>query len=241
MDAGRLATAYERAADIPFIYSMLVIRHRALVAEEYFDTPTRTTAMPVASAGKSIVGALVGIALEEGSLVDLDQRMIDFFPEYDEAGLDARKRDITIRHLLEMRAGYPYDGTEEFFDAVTSSPDWMRYIVQDFPLDKAPGAGWNYSNASTHLLSGILTKATGMSLLELANRYIFGPMSQPVEIWPTDPQGYCWGIGYVYCTPLQLASFGQMVLDRGLWRGRRLLDGQWLASITRRHLGGARK
>ena len=103
-----LAAAYERATEIPRIYSMLVIRHGRLVAEEYFDEPTRTTPMPVASVGKSILGALVGIAVDEG-YVSLDQRSIDFFPEYDVPGLDRRKRDITIRHLVQMRAGYPAD------------------------------------------------------------------------------------------------------------------------------------
>ena len=72
MDSGMLASAYERAAEIPQIYSMLVVRHGALVAEEYFATPGRTTAEPIASVGKSILGALVGIALEEGYLIDLN-------------------------------------------------------------------------------------------------------------------------------------------------------------------------
>lgn len=229
MDGSLLAAAFSNANEIPNLYSLLVVRHRAIVGEQYFDEPTRTTATATASVGKSIVSALVGIAIEEGFLVDLDQRMIDFFPEYDVAELDSRKRDITIRHLIQMRAGYPNDHSAEFFDAVTSSPDWMRFIVVDWALERAPGDGWAYSNASTHLVSGILTKATGMSLLELANRYLFGRMSQPIEEWPTDPQGYCWGIGYVYCTPLQLASFGQMVLDRGVWRGRRILATQWVS------------
>jgi CubicO group peptidase (beta-lactamase class C family) len=173
---------------------------------------------------------VVGIVLEEGFLPDLDQRMIDFFPEYDVAELDSRKREITIRHLIQMTAGYPFDGTAEFFDAATSSQDWMRFCVIDWPLERDPGEGWAYSNASTHLLSGIVTKASGMSLLELANRYLFGRMCQPIEHWPADPQGYNWGIGYADCTPLQLASFGQMVLDKGVWRGRRILGSDWLAA-----------
>lgn len=228
MDSGLLSSAYERAARIPHIYSMLVVRHGCLVAEEYFGAPTRTTAKPVASVGKSIVGALVGIALDEGYLVNLDQRLLDFFPEYDLPGLDRRKRDITIRHLLQMRAGYPFDSTNEFFDQLTRSHNWMRFIIVDWPLERAPGTGWDYSNASAHLLSGILTRATGMPLLELANRHLFGRISQPIRDWPRDPQGYCFGPGDVYCTPLQLVSFGQIVLDRGYWWGRPILTSAWI-------------
>jgi len=229
MDADQLAEAYARAAEIPLMYSMLVVCHRALVAEEYFGTPGRGTAKPVASVGKSILGALVGISLEEGFLVDLDERMIDYFPEHDVPGLDPRKRDITVRQLVQMRAGYPFESTTEFFDGLTRSANWMRYIITEWPLVREPGSGHDYSNASAHLLSGILTKATGMSLLELANRYLFGRMGQPIHIWPRDPQGYCVGPGDVYCTPLQLASFGQMVFDRGRWRGLKILSPQWVA------------
>ena len=229
MDADMLAAAYGRAAEIPRMYSMLVVRHGRLVAEEYFDVPIRTTPMPVASVGKSIVGALIGIALDEGYLVSLDQRMIDFFPEYDVPGLDRRKRDITIRHLLQMRAGYPSDSTTEFFSLLTNSRDWFQLIIVDWPLERSPGTGWAYSNAGTHLLSGILTRATGMSLLDLANRHLFGPMGHRVQYWPRDPLGYCVGPGDVNLSPLQLALFGQMILENGYWRGMEILDPDWVA------------
>jgi CubicO group peptidase (beta-lactamase class C family) len=228
MDAAQLEAAYASAAEIPRIYSMLVIRNRAIVAEEYFDLPAREDAMPVASVGKSILGALVGIALEEGYLVDLEERMIDYFPEYDVPSLDPRKRDITIRQLVQMRAGYPFDSTTEFFDGLVRDGNWMRYIITEWPLVRDPGLAHDYSSASAHLLSGILTKASGMSLQNLANLYLFGRMDQPIEYWPRDPQGYCVGPGDVHCTPLQLASFGQMMLDRGRWRARWILDPQWV-------------
>jgi len=229
MDADMLAAAYGRASEIPRMYSMLVIRHGRLVAEEYFDTQTRTTPMPVASVCKSVVSALVGITLDEGYLVSLDQRMIDFFPEYDWSGLDRRKRDITIRHLLQMRSGYPSDSTIEFFNLLTNSRDWFHLIIVDWPLERSPGTAWAYSNAGTHLLAGIVTRATGMSLLDLANRHIFGPMGHPVQYWPRDPQGYCIGPGDVNLTPLQLALFGQMILKNGNWRGMKILDPEWVA------------
>ncbi|MGD9254108.1 MAG: serine hydrolase, partial [Holophagae bacterium] len=126
IDPERLAEAYDLASEIPHIYSLLVIRNRALVAEEYFSWPRQTTARPVASVTKSIVGALVGIALEEGHLSSLDQPMIGFFPEFDGPDLDPQKREITIRHLVEMRAGYPFDSTDEFFDRISQTTNWLR-------------------------------------------------------------------------------------------------------------------
>ena len=228
MDADMLAVAYARAAEIPRMYSMLVVRHGRLVAEGYFDTQNRKTPRPVASAGKSVLGALVGIALEEGFLADLDQRMIDFFPDYDVPSLDPRKRDITIRHLLMMRSGYPADSTIEFFNLITASPDWFQLIIVDWPLERSPGTAWAYSNAGTHLLSGILTRVTGMSLLDFANLNLFGRMGQPIPYWPRDPQGYCTGPGDVFLSPLQMASFGLLILDRGRWRGLPVLATAWV-------------
>jgi len=153
MDAALLSAAYDRAASIPRIHSMLVVRHGRLVAEEYFDAPTGTTPMPVASVGKSILGALVGIALDEGYLASLDQRMIDFFPEYDRPSLDRRKRDITIRHLVQMRAGYPYDSTTEFFNLISASRDWFQLIIADNFLGDFTDNSWITEGAIFRLIA----------------------------------------------------------------------------------------
>jgi CubicO group peptidase (beta-lactamase class C family) len=228
IDTEALGLAYQRAADIPHIYSMLVIRNRALVAEEYFNGRSRSGPEPVASVGKSILGALLGIAHRDGYLRDLDQRMIDFFPEYDTASLDPRKRDITIRQLLQMRAGYPFDSNMDYFSQLSRSRDWMRFIVLTWDLENEPGSVWNYSSASSHLLAGILTRAIGTSLQDFANQHLFGPTGIPIAYWPRDPQGYCVGHGDVELSPLQLAYFGQMALDRGRWRGRRVLPSWWI-------------
>ncbi len=228
LDPTLLSLAYDRAAEIPQIYSMLVVKNGYLVAEEYFGLPDATTARPIASVTKSIVSVLVGIALQEGYLSGLDQRMLDFFPEYDQPNLDPRKGEITIRHLLQMRAGYPFDSTTEFFDQLTQSNNWLRFIIVDYPLTTDPGTTWNYSNASAHVLAGILTRATGMSLRAFTNAYVFGPMGLYINYWPSDPQGYNVGPGDVHCTPRELAAFGRLILNRGYWYGRAIIPQEWI-------------
>ena len=121
LDGGQLALAFDKASHIPQMYSMLVLRNGRLVAEEYFAQPDRNTAMPVASVGKSILSVLTGISLSDGYLDDLDQTMIGFFPEYDLPFLDPRKRAITIRQLLTMRSGYPFDSTTRFFNLISAT------------------------------------------------------------------------------------------------------------------------
>ena len=235
MDEAVLERAYQRAAEIPRIYSMLVVRNRALVAEQYFNGRSRTRAEPVASASKSIIGALVGIALRDGYLTDLDQRMIDFFPEFDTHELDPRKRDITIRHLLQMRAGYPFDSTNEYFNRLSASRNWMRFILLDWELESDPGAAWNYSSASSHVLAGILARAIPTDLRYFANRHLFESMGLSLGYWPRDPQGYYIGHGDIHCTPLLLACFGQLALDNGYWRGRSVLPPWWMNQSWKTH------
>jgi CubicO group peptidase (beta-lactamase class C family) len=223
-----LAAAYERAGAIPHIYSMLVLKNGYLVAEQYFNGQHRDTAHPVASVTKSIVSALVGLALEDGYLTDLDQRMLDFFPEYDTPGLDPRKRDITIRQLLQMRAGYPTDNIPAFYSSLFGSGNWIRFIVVDHPLETTPGTRWHYSSASAHLLSAIVTRASRLPLYDFARERLYEPLGLLIRSWPEDPQGFYVGYGDNQCTPRQLASFGQMYLDGGSWNGRQVLPTTWI-------------
>ena len=103
LDPVELAAAYAAAGEIPHIYSMLVLKNGYLVSERYFNGQSRARRNPVASVTKSIVSAIVGLAVEDDTLPSLDARMMDFFPEFDVASLDPRKRNIRIRHLLQMR------------------------------------------------------------------------------------------------------------------------------------------
>lgn len=228
IDPERLARAYANAAEIDHIYSMLVVKNGYLVAEQYFNGRNCNSSAPVASVTKSIVSVLVGIALNEGYLSDLDQPMIDFFPQYNTPHLDPRKRLITVRHLLQMRAGYPTDNVESFYRRLFASGDWMRFIVVDYELAAVPGTAWAYSSASAHLLAGILTRATGMSLSAYAQERLFAKIGSSSWYWPRDPQGVCIGYGDSLHTPRQLACFGQMVLNGGALADRRVLPGEWL-------------
>jgi CubicO group peptidase (beta-lactamase class C family) len=215
LDPQIVARAYQRAAGIRTIYSLLVVKNGYLVAEEYFNGQSVHSANATASVTKSFMSALIGIALENGLFTSLDQKMLDFFPEYDVPNLDRRKGEITLRHLLQMRAGYPFDSTEDFFDKLLRSGNWMRFIVRDYALVSAPGQRHDYSNASAHLLSGILTRAAGVPTLIFANQYLFEPLGITVRAWPKDPQGYYAGHGDLGLRPRDMAKFGYLYLNEG--------------------------
>ena len=152
LDPMLVAELYYNAADLETLYGLLVIKNGYLIAEEYFNDGSVEQLSGRQSATKSFTSALVGIALDKGCLSSVDQKMMDFFPEFAGQISDPRKEQITIRDLLQMRAGYPWEGREPpYFDLLFLSDnwDWLPHLV-DFPLTSDPGTEFQYSNLKAH-------------------------------------------------------------------------------------------
>ena len=115
LDPMLVAELYYKAGKLETIYSLLVIKNSHLIAEDYFNEGSVKQKDRLQSVTKSYTSALVGIALEQGYLSSVDQKMLDFFPEIVGQVTDPRKRQITIRHLLQMRGGYPWEETDPVF------------------------------------------------------------------------------------------------------------------------------
>jgi CubicO group peptidase (beta-lactamase class C family) len=213
---------------IETIYSLLITKNGYLIAEQYFNGRNINSSSPVASVTKSFISALIGLALNEEYLIHLDQKMVTFFPEYLAYMNDQRKNDITIRHLIQMRAGYPFDSVQEFFDQMFASGNWLRFLIRDYALENDPGTVWNYSNGSAHILSGIITKATDMSTYEFAMQFLCNPLNIRIIHWPRDPQGYYAGHGDISIKPRGLAKFGQLYLDKGVYNGEKIIPVEWI-------------
>ncbi|MHA2278560.1 MAG: serine hydrolase domain-containing protein, partial [Candidatus Kariarchaeaceae archaeon] len=157
--------------------SVLVVRENNLIFEKYFHDGSVDTAYNVHSVSKSIISALVGIAVEQGLIFDLDIKMLSYFPEYKTENIDERMSNITLSHLLTMRAGFEfYELDSNTWIPYTASENWVEYII-NLPLLYDPGSTYFYSTAHTHLLSAILTKVTGMSTYDYAMQYLFDPLS----------------------------------------------------------------
>ncbi|MEJ2013994.1 MAG: serine hydrolase, partial [Anaerolineales bacterium] len=107
LDPMLLSELYFNAAKLKTLYGLLVIKNGYLIAERYFNEGSIDQLSGRQSMTKSVTSALVGIALDQGYLTSLDQRMMEFFPEFDDQITDPRKEQITIRQLLQMRGGYP--------------------------------------------------------------------------------------------------------------------------------------
>jgi len=229
-----LSNAFDHAERLGFMYSLLVVRNGKLIVERYFNGTDKYYADHTCSTGKSYTSALVGIALRENYLTSLDQKMMDFFPEYTTPDLDPRKFDITIRQLLQMRAGYAFEESGDYIDPWFQSRDMMEFAIE-VPLAADLDQTFAYSSHSSHILSGILTKATGMSTYEFAKQYLFDPLDITVKRWDQDSLGYYFGFGYLWFSPRDMARFGYLYLNNGFVDGQQIIPAEWIEASTQRY------
>ena len=226
-DTVLLAQALVRAAELPRLRGILVSQRGEIVLERYFGGAAADRATNVKSASKSVLSALVGIAIAEGHIRGIDQPIAEFFPGYfARPDVDPRKRSITIGHLLSMQSGLESTSFNGY-GAWVGSPNWVTAAL-DQPLVDQPGGRMLYSTGSTHLLSAILTRATGRSTWTYANEKLAEPLGFRIRPWQRDPQGIFFGGNDMYLTPRQMLRFGQLFLDGGLHGERQVVPEAWV-------------
>ena len=236
LDPERLARGIERVRGLSGARSLLVVRNARIVAEASFaGSNLNRRPHDIKSASKSLLSALVGIALEEGRIDGLDSTVAELLPRYAE-DLPPEKRRITLAHVLSMSPGLA-STSGEHYGAWVSTGDWTRAALAR-PMTAAPGAEFTYSTGSSHLVSAILTEATGKSTLELARERLLGPVGIEIHSWQRAPEGYYLGGNSVRMTPRDLARLGQLYLQEGRWNGRQVVPADWVRESTRRHAEG---
>lgn len=234
LDPQRIADVYQAAGQLSNIFSLLVVKNGFLIAEQYFNGWGIADAFPTASATKSYTSALVGIALRENVIPGLDRPMMEFFPEFAGQAADPRKDGITIRHLLKMRAGYPFDSDPPYLDLLLGSANWIPFLLE-WPLAFDPDADWRYSNLSAHALAIILARSMNGSLRDFANEQLFDRIDVELAYWPQDANGYYNGSGNMAFTSRDMARFGLLYLAGGVWGGQPILPAGWVEESWRDH------
>jgi len=227
LDPMLVAQVYYNAAELETLYSLLVIKNGYLIAEDYFNEGSVDQKDRLQSVTKSFASALVGIALDQGYLSSVDQKMLDFFPEVADQITDPRKEQITIRELLQMRAGYPWEETDPaLWDGLLSGH--YPPLIEEFPLIADPGTEFNYSNLSSNWLGIIVDRATGMNLKAYAEENLFLPLGVEAGEWGTDAEGHNNGSGDLHLTPRDAAKFGLMYLNDGEYEGNQVVPADWV-------------
>jgi CubicO group peptidase (beta-lactamase class C family) len=227
LDPELVARLYYDASQLETIYSLLVFKNGYLVAEDYFHVGSPDLQVNVHSVMKSINSALVGIALEQGCLASLDQKMMSFFPELVSRVTDPRKFQITIRQMLQMRAGYPWEeATAEGTDLLFSG--FRPSNLVDVPLAYDPGSNSAYSNLTAHLLGIIVARACNTDLKSFAQEHLFNPLGIEPAFWQVDWAGYYLGFSDIHLSSTDLAKFGSLYMNEGKYNGIQVITAQWV-------------
>lgn len=228
LDARLVAALYRDAATSSTLEGLLVVKNGYLIAEAYFNGARINSKAVLASVTKSYISALVGIALDQGCLTGVDQRMADFFPGYTSQFDDPRKAQITIEDMLQMRSGYPWEEfTPPYLERLLANNNWLPRIV-DFPLTSDPGTAFGYSNLTAHVLGIIVARACDTSLRSYAESNLFLPIGAQVGFWPYDDLGYYYGSGDISFTARDVAKFGFLYLNEGEFEGEQVIPAEWV-------------
>ncbi|WP_245620170.1 serine hydrolase domain-containing protein [Phenylobacterium immobile] len=228
LDPTRMAATVTAAAALPRIRSLLVLRHGETLAEHRFNgDPPLERPVNIKSASKSVMSALVGVAIAKGVLTGADQTVLSVLSADAPANPDPRLGRLTIGDLLSMRSGLQRT-SGEFYGRWVSSKNWVRYVLAQ-PFVDEPGGRMIYSTGNTHLLSAILTHASKRSSLALAREWLGGPLEITIPPWPADPQGVYFGGNDMLLSPRALARFGELYRNDGRVVGAQVIPRDWIA------------
>lgn len=179
------------------------------------------------------MSALTGIALREKLIQGVDQKNSEFFPEYFTQIDDIKKNEITIKNVLTMTGGLESIDTDYY--SYFTSDDWLSYAINK-PLTDNPGEKFVYNTGLTHFLSGIITKTSKMSTKDFANKYLFSCIGVSVDNWVSNNNGY-YGGGYgLSMKPVDMAKFGYLYLNNGLWDGKQIIPKEWIEESTQKQV-----
>jgi CubicO group peptidase (beta-lactamase class C family) len=208
------------------IHSILILRHGQVVFELYYPPFSPQEKHLVFSVSKSFISALIGIAIQEGKIQNIDNKVIDFFPDRQIANLDARKKAIRIRDLLNMTSGLTQNDM-----SMVDSADWAQFSL-DQPMNADPGTSFDYTSENAQLLSAILQKATGKTALAYAQEHLFAPLGIKDFYWADDPSGTTIGGFGLMLTTREMASFGYLYLQGGKWNGQQVVPAEWVRASS---------
>jgi CubicO group peptidase (beta-lactamase class C family) len=227
LDPMLVAELYLNAAELETLYGLLVIKNGHLIAEGYFNEGSVDQKANMTSVTKSYASALVGIALDQGCLSSVDQKMLDFFPELADQIKDPRKNEITIRQMLQMRAGYPWEeSTAELFELLYTG--FRPSTLVDVPLIRDPGTDFDYSNLTSHLLGIVVARACDTDLKSFAQEHLFSPLGVEPGFWQQDWEGYYLGYSDLDLSARDMAKFGLLYLNDGVYEGNQIISADWV-------------
>lgn len=220
--------------DVHHLHSLMLLRHGHVVAEGWWEPYGPTYPHMLFSLSKSFTSTAIGMLVAEGKL-SVDDPVLDYFPDEAPPSPSPRLRAMRVRHLLSMSTGHAEEPMRGGPGGRRQVENWARAFLEH-PVEYEPGTHFLYNSAATYMLSAIVTRLTGGRMLHYLQPRLFEPLGIANPTWETSPQGIDTGGWGLSVRTEDVARFGQLYLQRGLWRGRRLLPEAWVDEATARRV-----
>lgn len=239
--------------DYSNIAGIIIMKNNDTLFEKYFNDYKENDTIHIASVTKSILSILVGVAIDKGFIKNTEQNVLEFFPKYVLKKREKTIQRVTIRHLLTMTA--PFKFKSEPYTKVYSSEDWTKSVL-DLLGGKNLSEDFKYTTIGLQVLSGILTNATGKSILDFASENLFSPLDiktpdnlrihnkeehfsflkdKYVNGWVIDPKGANTAGWELTLTTKDMVKIGQLFLNKGKWNNIQVISSKWLNESTKKH------
>ncbi|MGI5916464.1 MAG: serine hydrolase domain-containing protein [Anaerolineae bacterium] len=214
------------------LHSLMLVRHGHVVAAGWWAPYGRRHPHMLFSLSKSFTSTAVGLAVAEG-LLSVDDPVISFFPEQAPAEIGEHLAAMQVRHLLTMSTGHAEDSGSRLRECADG--DWVRAILQ-LPVEYEPGTHFLYNNGASYLLSAIVQSVTDETVLDYLRPRLFEPLGIQHPTWETCPRGINTGGWGLSVRTEDIAHFGQLYLQKGMWNDRRILPEEWVNEATSRRV-----
>ncbi|MDP1872644.1 serine hydrolase [Phenylobacterium sp.] len=226
LDAQQIATVVEQARALPNLHALIIARDGEVLAEHRLRGPGLDQPVNIKSASKTVLSALVGVAIDRGVLTGPDQKIAPLLAGDLPSGGDPRLQEIEVGHLLSMQAGLGRT-SGQYYGAWVTSPNWVRHALAR-PFDDEPGGRMIYSTGTSHLMSAALSEAAGASTHSMARDWLAEPLGVSIPPWLRDPQGVYFGGNDMMMSPRDLLRFGELYRLGGEIDGVRILPEAWI-------------
>jgi CubicO group peptidase (beta-lactamase class C family) len=212
------------------IHSFLISKKGQIINQYYYNGFTQDSLNNVKSITKSIVGLLIGIAIDQQLIKDIHQPIIDYFDDCNDHSGFSEKSEITIEHLLMMQSGIQWNNRASIKDQWWFHENPNCFFLNHFPMDTSTSAGvrFSYNSAVAHLLSGIISRVSGMSTKQFADKYLFKPLGIKDYFWEHDRAGEYRGNSELYLLPKDMLKIGNLLLNNGTYQGKSILSNSWI-------------
>ena len=210
--------------DVDSMHSFMLVRHGQVIAEAWWTPESAERQHVLWSLSKSFTSTAVGLLVAEGKL-SVDDLVLPFFPDDVPPEPSANLKSMRVRDLLTMSTGHQ--------DEVNwrEAPHWAKAFLSH-PVPHKPGTHFRYNTPATYMLSAIVQNVTGMTVLEYLTPRLFEPLGIREPVWETSPQGVSIGGYGLFIRTEDIAKFGQLYLQRGMWNGKQLVPAAWVDQAT---------